>query len=101
MAAGRLAALRRSTARIGVRTLLVLVLLALVYFVARGYPQELIQRFGERGPAATLTDLTQVDQLQGLQSSGRDPSPHPAPLPHLIDVSCGCQLGTPGGLGQA
>ncbi len=64
MAAGRLAALGRSTARIGVRTLLVLVLLALAVFVARGYPQELIQRFGERGPAATLTDLTQVDQLQ-------------------------------------
>lgn len=64
MAGSRLATLRRLTARILAPALIVLALVALVSFVAPDYPRELIARFSEHGPTATLTDLTRVDQLQ-------------------------------------
>lgn len=65
MTVDRPASLGRRAATVFALFLLVLTLLAVIYFTTGGGdPRLLIQRFGEHGPAATLTDLNRIDQLR-------------------------------------
>ena len=47
-----------------VSVFLIVVLLAGVYVVRRGYLPELRDRLGERGPSAQVVDLQGIDQLK-------------------------------------